>query len=258
MLRFHILNGSGNAANLAGRFRRLVQAALPDLHRFRLSRLSRPPFSLADWFCDASLLGPTFETTTPPGWKRALRDTLWSHIRPQAQGTLQLALTDGSQRTVIGMFDPQEGAATRRLAPNLRRAIEGSIPERERIGRLDVRDLERLTVRARASLLVHEIIEQNSKQFGGLTRYEDAHRLAMTGETAVMGGRRLQAEEHTSSHIAGTATRWQWWIPYESPRRDIRAIIMYMLGGNVERSRLAGFPNLAAYHAAWSRMRGSD
>jgi hypothetical protein len=121
-----------------------------------------------------------------------------------------------------------------------------------RLGRIDVRDLERLPDLVAADFLTHELIEQQLKL--GINPHDQLevlaiHGMATDGERAIMGAARLQPQERVTPGIdprrpIGRGEHWQWWIPYQHSSGAIRAVMMRMQGHNVESSRLMGFSSL--------------
>ena len=266
-LQFYVVFGRGGRTNsnlrptadqheLAERFRTRIQQLLPGGSRFLLHwehdehDSYRSSYAMGYYRAEIRHIGPPH--TGDPFWKRALEAELNRCI---SGSTVRFLLEYGSQ-AIVGGWQPRH-SSNQPLDPSSYRS-RAYTPNSEvpgSFGRLDVRGFERARNQLAAAFLVHELSEQRGRQRHGLPSFEVAHWTAIHHETAVMGAQREQDWEYQTRGITldrrlPPGILWQWWIPYRRRDNSILAAVLHMREANLERSRIAHFPDVAGYMSA--------
>lgn len=164
-------------------------------------------------------------------WRRRFRDELQILVTDTGR-TASVELVAGDQATIVGEF---------------------------RLRTLDIEDLERMPDMMAASALIHELEEQTHR--GGhpweAPDFDAPHRAAMTVESRISGGERVQDLElrhppgvdETSVH---SSQRWIWWIPFRTRDGGLWVNQLEMIGRNISRARLGRYPDAASYRLAFT------
>ena len=252
-LKFYVLGPPSERSALSERFRISVQRLLPPGYIFNLTR-QRPRDMQYEGYYRAELQEPA-NPTPSESW----RENFVTVLRRCINGPdVQFRLQDGTA-VMFGEYDPvlrRESALapwSEPVAPQIGRRIPGVS------GIIDVRDLENVNdEQLAANFLAHELEEQTARQAHGVTSFPSAHRVAVYGEAAFMGGRRRRSDREyatASRNAADPTSTWQWWIPYESPAPpdgdgSVLAAVINWQGSNIVDTRTETFVDIGAFEAA--------